>query len=139
MERTAICCCGSLRVKVRGEPLRVVVCHCFQCQRRSGSVFSDNANFDRAQLVAVEGEAKTFTRATERGGRMTFHFCPKCGSSVYWDLSLDPQTVGIAVGAFADPGFTKPVRSLFGVSRHHWVPNVEGAETYLADQYGPKE
>jgi hypothetical protein len=139
MERTAMCCCGNLRVKVKGEPSRVAVCHCFQCQRRSGSVFADNAHFDRSAIVAIEGEGKTFARATERGGRVTFHFCPRCGSSVYWDLSLDPSIVGISVGAFADPGFTKPTRSLFGVTRHHWVPHIEEAEAFLADQYGPKE
>ena len=139
MERTAMCCCGSLRVKVRGEPLRVAVCHCFQCQRRSGSVFGDNAYFDRKVVASIEGDSREFTRATERGGRVTFHFCQRCGSSVYWDLSLEPGIVGVAVGAFADPGFTKPTRSLFGVTRHHWVPEIEEAEAFLADQYGPKE
>lgn len=139
MERTAMCSCGGLRVKIKGEPNRVVICHCFQCQRRSGSVFSDNAYFPRAALLAVEGEEKQFSRATERGGRVTFHFCTKCGSSVYWDLSLESQLIGVAVGAFADPGFTKPSRSVFGVARHHWVPEVEGMEGFLADQWGPRE
>jgi hypothetical protein len=139
MDHTAMCCCGGLRVKVRGEPSRVVVCHCFQCQRRSGSVFGDNAFFSRSAVISIEGDAKEYTRATERGGRVVFHFCPKCGSSVYWELSLEPQIVGIAVGAFADPGFMKPGRSVFGVTRHHWVPDIEGAEAFLADQFGPKE
>ena len=79
MERTAMCSCGSLRLKIKGEPARVVICHCFQCQRRSGSVFSDNAYFPRAALLTVEGEVRDFSRPTERGGRVTFHFCPKCG------------------------------------------------------------
>ena len=139
MERTAMCACGTLRVKVRGEPMRVAVCHCVQCQKRSGSVFADNAHFDRRSVVAIEGESKAFARATERGGRVTFHFCMRCGSSVYWDLSLDPNIVGVAVGAFGDPGFAKPTRSLFGVTRHHWVPPLEDGEAYLADQYGSKE
>lgn len=139
MERTAMCCCGALRIKVRGEPSRVVVCHCFQCQRRTGSVFGDNAYFPRSALLAVEGESKQFSRATERGGSLTFHFCPKCGSSVFWNLSSDSDVVAVAVGAFADPGFAKPSRSVFGVTRHHWVPYVEGTEAFLADQLGPKE
>ncbi|MBL9098686.1 MAG: GFA family protein [Alphaproteobacteria bacterium] len=139
MERTAMCSCGSLRLKIKGEPARVVICHCFQCQRRSGSVFSDNAYFPRAALLTVEGEVRDFSRPTERGGRVTFHFCPKCGSSVYWDLSLESQLIGVAVGAFADPGFTKPSRSVFGVTRHHWMPEIEGTEAFLADHWGPKE
>lgn len=139
MERTAMCSCGSLRLKIKEEPTRVVICHCFQCQRRSGSVFSDNAYFPRAAVLSVEGEVKDFSRPTERGGRVTFHFCPKCGSSVYWDLSMESQIIGVAVGAFADPGFTKPSRSVFGVTRHHWMPEIEGTEAFLADHWGPKE
>lgn len=139
MHRTASCCCGSLRLKINGEPSHVEVCHCFQCQRRSGSVFGDNAFFPRSALTAVEGESKDFVRATERGGRVTFHFCPKCGSSVYWDLSLDPGIIGIAVGAFADPGFTKPTRSVFGVTRHHWVAPIDAADAFLAHPSGPRE
>ena len=139
MERTAMCCCGGLRLKVKGEPNRVVICHCFQCQRRTGSVFADNAYFPRTALLSVEGEVRQFSRATERGGEVTFHFCPKCGSSVYWDLPSEPGLVGMAVGSFADPGFTKPSRTVFGVTRHHWVPHIEGAEAFLADQTGPRE
>jgi hypothetical protein len=139
MEHSAVCCCGNLRLKVRGEPTRVSMCHCFQCQRRSGSVFSDNAYFNRSAVVSTEGEAKEFSRATERGGRITFFFCPRCGSSVYFHLSLEPNLVGVAVGAFADPGFAKPNRSVFGVTRHHWVPEFEGIDAYLADQHGPRE
>jgi hypothetical protein len=75
----------------------------------------------------------------ERGGSVTFNFCPKCGSSIFWSLSSDAETVGVAVGAFADPGFAKPSRSVFGVTRHHWVPHIEGSEAFLADQLGPKE
>ena len=139
MERTAMCCCGGLRLRVKGEPGRVVTCHCLQCQRRTGSVFGDNAYFPRQAILSVEGDVREFSRTSERGGRITFHFCPKCGSSVYWDIPSDPDVVGVAVGAFADPGFTKPSRSVFGVTRHHWVPQIDGIEAFLADQSGPQE
>jgi hypothetical protein len=33
------CCCGALRAEVTGEPPRVGVCHCMECQRRTGSAF----------------------------------------------------------------------------------------------------
>ena len=34
--RTASCACGRLRVNVVGEPVRVGICNCTQCQRRTG-------------------------------------------------------------------------------------------------------
>ena len=39
MTRTAHCCCGALRVQVFADPNAVGVCHCGECQRRTGSVF----------------------------------------------------------------------------------------------------
>jgi len=35
--REATCSCGRLRLTAEGEPVRVSVCHCLGCQRRSGS------------------------------------------------------------------------------------------------------
>jgi hypothetical protein len=31
-----------------------------------------------------------------------FHFCPSCGSTVYWEPARKPDMIGVAVGAFAD-------------------------------------
>ncbi|MFN2470768.1 MAG: aldehyde-activating protein, partial [Gaiellaceae bacterium] len=36
--RHAACSCGQLRLTVEGEPVRVSICHCLACQRRTGSV-----------------------------------------------------------------------------------------------------
>ena len=45
--RTASCSCGQLQARVTAEPLRVSVCHCLACQRRTGSVFGAQARFSR--------------------------------------------------------------------------------------------
>jgi len=38
--RTASCSWGQLQARVNAEPLRVSVCHCLACQRRTGPSFS---------------------------------------------------------------------------------------------------
>ncbi len=43
MQRTAKCACGRLSVIVEGEPVRVAMCSCSYCQRRSGSPFGLSA------------------------------------------------------------------------------------------------
>ena len=40
------CVCGAVRYRVKAAPQFGLVCHCTWCQRRSGSAFSYNANFD---------------------------------------------------------------------------------------------
>jgi len=82
--RQASCCCGQLRLTTAGEPARVSICHCLECQRRTGSVFGTQARFPREQVTAIEGRATRYERVGDEGNTITFHFCPACGSTVYW-------------------------------------------------------
>jgi hypothetical protein len=127
--RHAACSCGQLRVACGGDPVRVSMCHCLECQRRTGSVFGAQARYTRAQ-VRSEGKATVYSRKGDEGGTVTFNFCPVCGSTVYWQIDRDPDLVAVAVGAFADPGFQPPQRSVYERRRHGWVvvPESPGME-----------
>lgn len=120
--RRATCACGQLSVACEGEPVRVAVCHCLQCQRRTGSAFGVAARY-RSEAVTIEGEATEFVRVGDEGTRIVFRFCPGCGSTVCWEQPDDPGSIAVAVGAFADPKFTPhPTRSIYDRSRGHpWV------------------
>ena len=116
--RTASCTCGQLRIDVHGEPLGSGVCHCFVCQRRTGSVFATLACF--AAPFEVTGSATQYVRETPNGSRVVFHFCPVCGSTVFHTQGGRDQ-VDVAVGAFADPSFPPPFDSTFTSRKHTWV------------------
>jgi hypothetical protein len=118
--RRAACCCGQLRLTCAGEPIRVSICHCLACQQRTGSVFGTQARYHRDQ-VTIEGRATEFLRIGDEGNAITFRFCPVCGSTVYWQLSGDPELIAVAVGAFADPQFPAPQRSVYNTRRHAWA------------------
>lgn len=124
--RSASCSCGQLSAVTSGEPVRVSVCHCIACQRRTGSVFGAQARFPQ-HCVAVAGESKQYARTAESGNVLTFHFCPVCGSSVYYTNSALPGFVGIPIGAFADPAFQEPAFSVYERSKHSWVVLPDGA------------
>jgi hypothetical protein len=127
--RRASCACGQLRATTTGEPIRVSVCHCLECQRRTGSVFGAQARFPTTS-VQIDGRSNVFTRVGDSGGKISFRFCPHCGSTVWYTLEAQPETVAIPVGAFADPVFPAPVRSFYDNRRHSWVgiPEVIGRE-----------
>ncbi|MGE3302965.1 MAG: GFA family protein [Hyphomonadaceae bacterium] len=126
MIRTARCVCGALSVRTEGEPEAVVACHCTECQRRTGSVFGVGAYFAHGQ-VAISGAASSFLREVEGRPFRTF-FCPTCGTSVYWETAKHPGGVGVAVGAFADPCFPPPSRSVWEQSAHAWVAIAPAAQ-----------
>lgn len=117
----AACSCGKLEIVCEGEPARVSMCHCLECQRRTGAVFGNQAWFGRAQIVSTAGNPTQFTRQSDAGRSVTFQFCPTCGSTVYWEAEGFPGMVAVAVGSFADPSFPAPKHSGWEHRRHHWV------------------
>jgi len=121
MIRRASCHCGQLQLTCEGEPVRVSVCHCFACQKRTGSAFGFQARFHRQQVTAIAGKAVQFTRLGDSGKTVTFNFCPGCGSTVYWELETAPGLIAVAVGSFTDPNFAAPRYSVYESRQHHWI------------------
>ena len=140
--RVASCNCGQLRVTCTGpDPDRVVICNCFLCQKQTGSPFSLQARFPNEQ-VKIEGKstawkfpidgAKPTPYRTCAGSDgitnsaadvVTSHFCPVCGSTVYYFRKSDAARTGVRVGAFADPTFPPPIISGFEAYGHPWALN----------------
>lgn len=118
--RRGTCVCGQLAIECTGDPVRVSVCHCLDCQRRSGSSFAAQARFP-ADRVTVSGRSLQWTRTGDEGGRGFFDFCPDCGSTVFYRVEADPDLVAVAIGAFAEPGFPQPNYSVYEGRKHSWV------------------
>jgi hypothetical protein len=129
MERLAQCHCDSLRAITSGEPLSVGMCHCKQCQRRTGAIASSVAAFARDQ-VTIEGHTKVFERDGQSGRKVRFYFCPNCGTSLYWEADARPDFYILAVGAFADPNFPPPSVSIFEESKHTWLQLPDGMKHF---------
>jgi hypothetical protein len=77
------------------------------------------AFFARTQ-VQLEGASTVYARGADSGYQVRFHFCPTCGTSVYWESDKYPTDWGIAVGCFADPTFPGPTLSVWEESQHPW-------------------
>lgn len=125
--RHASCSCGQLAAEVQGDPLRVSVCHCLACQRRTGSAFGVQARFSRS-VVAISGQGTEFVRVGDEGSPATFTFCPQCGATVFYVMAGHEETIAIPVGAFADPSFPAPSFSVYEDRMHGWVglpPDIE--------------
>jgi hypothetical protein len=105
----------------------VSLCHCRQCQKRTGSAFGLAAFFSREFVEAV-GPTRIYSRQSQSGQQVTFRFCGECGSTVWWDTARLPDRIAVAVGAFADPGFPPPTQSVFGERRHLWVNGPIGPD-----------
>jgi hypothetical protein len=118
--RIAECRCGAVRAACVGQPARVSVCHCLACKRRTGSAFAAQARWPVDQ-VAITGETKAFVRIADSGNRVTYRFCPGCGSTIAYQIDDQPELVAIPMGAFADPAFPTPRFSVYENRKHDWA------------------
>jgi hypothetical protein len=86
--RDAACSCGQLHLTTEGDPIRISMCHCLACQRRTGSAFGIQARFT-SDRVQIAGRYSDYVRISDDGEEATFHFCPDCGATVFYVLATD--------------------------------------------------
>ena len=123
------CLCGAVRYRVQGEPLRVSVCSCNACQRRTGSLAGFGAYFNAAQVRMLRGALNSYEHRSDESGRwLRFEFCPTCGTPVTWTAEVFPGMRAIGVGTLDDPQRIKPQRFSWLRSAHPWLKPPEGVE-----------
>jgi hypothetical protein len=127
--REAACHCGQLRLDVEDDPFVVGICRCLACKRRTGSAFGMQAAFTPEQ-VNVVGRYRTYQRISDESDRKPhdFHFCPECGSQVFYTEPDEPDLVVVSVGSFADPSFPPPTEEGYGSRRFPWLAVPETIE-----------
>ena len=138
MPREATCHCGQLRLEVTGEPFAVSICNCLACQRRTGSAFGMQAGF-KASQVEVDGRYNDFSRISDEADRKehVFHFCPNCGSQVFYTEPDEPDLIVVSVGSFADPTFPPPTESGYDSRRHPWIRLPQSIQAFAPELWDP--
>jgi hypothetical protein len=91
-----------------------------QLPRRTGSTYGI-AFFYRSEDVRATGETSRYDSNADSGQAVTLQFCPKCGSTVFWEPHRKPGLVAVALGSFADPTFPAPTQAVNAADRHPWV------------------
>ncbi len=126
----AACSCGQLRLTAEGDPIRISICHCLACQRRTGSAFGVQVRWP-VERVRIEGESTAYARVSDDGEERVSHFCPACGATVYTAPPDYPELVIVPVGALADPSFPPPTFSVWEERRHAWVAVPDSVDVRL--------
>jgi len=109
------------------------MCHCVECQRRTGSAFSVAVFYERDNVRIAGGSSEKFERESASGYPVTFHFCRRCGSNVWWEPARIPELVGVAVGAFGDPSFPQPEQSVWTRYKHAWLRLPEDLAVFASN------
>ncbi len=123
--QSASCNCGQLSLSVSGDPIRVSVCHCNACQKRTGSAFGVQARYPLKQ-VSFTGVSQHYQRVGDDGATITFEFCPHCGGNLWFTMDVMPDVVAIPLGNFSDDSVHKsqlasPSVVVYQDRCHDWV------------------
>ena len=112
------CHCGQVQLSVRGEPLRVGICHCTDWRQESGSAFTFYAVWP-IPLFEHAGKTSEFNSQ---------HFCSHCGSRLF---AADDREVEIKLGILSEaPTRFVPSYELWVKRRESWLRPIEGAEQH---------
>ncbi|MEQ1890252.1 MAG: GFA family protein [Alphaproteobacteria bacterium] len=125
------CLCGQVRYRFSSEPLAVVVCHCRDCQKQSGSAFSVNVIVAEAD-IEVAGQETVFHVTAESGGAVERRFCARCGSPIRSLLGNMPGIAALKSGTLDIPLTVTPAMQIWRRSAQGWLdhlPALPGFET----------
>jgi hypothetical protein len=128
MRRSGGCNCGKVRLELRGEPIRVGLCHCLTCRRETGSAFMAFAIWE-AGAVTVTGTTASWKDTTDQR-----HFCPGCGSSLFGTSNEDNE-IEVRIGALDEaPSGLAPDYELWVPRREHWLPERPGTAQHARNR-----
>ncbi|MFZ2959265.1 MAG: GFA family protein [Candidatus Ozemobacteraceae bacterium] len=126
----ASCSCGQLALVYDGEIERISICHCYACQKRTGSVFGVQTRLDKNK-IRISGQATKYDRPTDEGDHVHFYFCPTCGATVYGEIDDLPETVSVAIGTSDNRNLPNPVFSVYEEQMVAWVVLPESVTEHM--------
>ena len=119
MKRQGGCLCGQARYEISGEPLAVVICHCKNCQKQSGSTFSINI-IGQSEQIEIQGNLSTYADTNDSGDPVNRNFCENCGSPIFSEILSQGNLIALKVGTL-DTSDIEPQTQFWCISKQNWL------------------
>ena len=117
---TGSCACGAVAFEVTAPFVTAGYCHCKRCQRRSGALWSFNAQVPADGFEIVRGQEAVRVWAPPDG--LPKAFCGECGGHLYSDGG---ERIGVRLGAVDGDPEVKPEWRQWLESAPDWEPIPE--------------
>ncbi len=93
---TGSCLCQDVSFEVMAAPQGASMCHCGQCRKQSGGVWS--SAYVHKQDLKISGPVNWFSSSAsaERGS------CARCGSFLFWKAQNE-DTISFSLGSIDGP------------------------------------
>ena len=113
------CLCGDVTYTVEGEISGFSVCHCGQCRKQSGHLWSSAHVADDG--IEITGDVRWYQSSPEakRG------FCPTCGAFLFWKLASDPH-ISFSLGSVDGPTGARLKKHIFTADKGDYYDISDG-------------
>lgn len=127
------CHCGDITFEAEVDENKVILCHCLDCQKLSGTAFRSVVISEPNGLTFTKGKAKEYIKIAESGNKRAQGFCQNCGSAIY-ATSVEPanRVYGIRAGCIDQRSLLVPKSQIWHKSAVPWleaIVNIPAFET----------
>lgn len=123
------CQCGLITYELLEPPLRVIACHCRECQKLSTSAFSLTAMV-KAESIRFNGPLKHWERMADSGNVNSAEFCPECGNRIFHYNPAQPEIIKLKPSNLADTRIIQPTLHVWVSEKQDWFEIPEGVEQH---------
>ena len=116
------CTCSAVRYRVSRDPLIVHCCHCYWCQRGTGSAFVINALVESDAIELLAGDLETVPTPTPSSKGQDVMRCTACRVAVWSHYAgFGDKVAFVRVGTLDEPGRLPPDIHIYTDSKQAWV------------------
>ena len=133
------CLCGAIRFTVEAPVKELRACHCRNCQKASGAGGSVNAVVPSASFRITRGTPKRYSARADSGRLLHRYFCGDCGSPIYSQRDLAPETVVVRSGLFDNAGEMRITANIWTASARPWALIDPSATRHPGQPDAPKK
>jgi len=119
------CHCGNIRYEAEVDTERVIICHCTDCQKLSGSAFRVVVQTQPGTFKLLSGSPRIYVKLADSGAGREQGFCPECGTPIFSrPLAQDAPALGLRVGTISQRNDLIPKDQYWSRSSQSWLSNL---------------
>jgi hypothetical protein len=132
------CACGAIRYECTAPPLRMVNCHCRDCQHASGSAYSASLIMSAGTVRLVSGECKEYGVVADSGNVARREFCGVCGTPLFARSLARPDFLVVKAASLDDSSWFAPEADVWVESAQPWDHMNPSTPKYSRNRTRPR-
>ena len=133
------CLCAAVRYRVTEAPLSCYVCHCTDCQRRTGSAFAISLFVRRSAIELLNGTTSPYAARLADGRSKHGQYCAQCATRLWGEPAKAPHIAVVQTGTLDSADQFRPIAHIWTRSAQSWILIAADALIYEQQPADPLE